>query len=39
MSISGPTINGGVLNTGNTNQTYPDGWINSGAVLHIDAEL
>lgn len=39
VSISGPTINGGVLNTGNTNQTYPDGWINSGAVLHIDAEL
>lgn len=39
VSISGPTINGGVLNTGNTNSTYPDGWINSGSILEIDAEL
>ena len=39
VSISGPTINGGVLNSGNTNSTYPDGWINTGAVLEIDAEL
>tara|TARA_Y100001937_G_scaffold59858_1_gene82148 strand:+ start:36 stop:1139 length:1104 start_codon:yes stop_codon:yes gene_type:complete len=39
VSISGPTVNGGVLNTGNTNSTYPDGWINSGAVLTVDAEL
>ena len=39
VSISGPTINGGVLNSGNTNSTYPDGWINTGAILEIDAEL
>ncbi len=39
VSISGPTIHGGVLNSGNTNSTYPDGWINSGAILEVDAEL
>ena len=39
VTISGPTIHGGVLNSGNTNQTYPDGWINGGSILKIDAEL
>jgi len=39
VSISGPTIHGGVLNTGSTNSTYPDQWINSGAILTVDAEL
>ena len=39
VSISGPTINGGVLNSGNTNSTYPDGWINTGAILTVDAEM
>ena len=39
VTLSGPTINGAVLNSGNTNSTYPDGWINTGAVLEIDAEL
>ena len=39
VTISGPTVNGGVLNSGNTNQTYPDGWINGGSILEIDAEL
>ncbi len=39
VSISGPTIHGGVLNTGSTNSTYPDQWINSGAILQITSEL
>ena len=39
VTLSGPTINGAVLNSGNTNSTYPDGWINSGSILEIDAEL
>ena len=39
VTLSGPTINGAVLNSGNTNSTYPDGWINTGAILEIDAEL
>ena len=39
VSISGATIHGGVLNTGSTNSTYPDQWINSGAILTVDAEL
>ncbi len=39
VSISGPTIHGGVLNTGSTNSTYPDQWINSGAILTVDAEM
>lgn len=39
VSISGPTIHGGVLNSGNTNNTYPDGWINSGSILTVDADL
>ncbi len=38
-SISGPTIHGGVLNTGSTNSTYPDQWINGGSILTVDAEL
>ena len=39
VSVSGPTVNGGVLNSGNTNSTYPDGWINTGAILTVDAEM
>jgi len=39
VSISGPTIHGGVLNTGSTNSTYPDQWINGGSILTVDAEL
>ena len=39
VTLSGPTIHGAVLNSGNTNSTYPDGWINTGAILEIDAEL
>tara|TARA_B100000579_G_scaffold388663_1_gene361950 strand:+ start:260 stop:1279 length:1020 start_codon:yes stop_codon:yes gene_type:complete len=39
VSISGPTIHGGILNSGNTNSTYPDGWINGGSILTVDAEL
>jgi hypothetical protein len=39
VTLSGPTIHGAVLNSGNTNSTYPDGWINSGSILHVDAEL
>ena len=39
VTLSGPTIHGAVLNSGNTNSTYPDGWINSGSILEIDAEL
>ena len=39
VTLSGPTIHGAVLNSGNTNSTYPDGWINSGSILKVDAEL
>ena len=39
VTLSGPTIHGAVLNSGNTNNTYPDGWINSGSILRVDAEL
>ena len=39
VSIGSPTIHGGLLNTGSTNSTYPDQWINSGAILTVDAEL